>query len=226
MQITQNEILFIYNSKDLQDRQALGYAKSLPDHKIKEFDLQKNKFTELQLQQIANMLEMDPVSLIDNKSDTYQKTYSQVELTRSGALKALASKPELMKTPIALYNDQAKHIKSPYQIVKWEMASPPVIKDFAKMESTPDIQHDSEKKVFYADLDNQDDLDSQRMTLEYTRPEPDIIDFTSTFVPKSHRKRGYGKMLVNAGLDYAKKAELTVKASCPFVEDILKESSN
>lgn len=129
MHISKNEILFIYNSKDLQDRQALGYAKSLPNHKVKEIDLQKDKFTELQVEQIAEMLEVDPVSLIDHNSDTYQKTYSSVELTRSGALKAMASKPELMKTPIALYNDQAEPIDTPYQIVKWDIEKLPSIKE-------------------------------------------------------------------------------------------------
>jgi len=210
MQISKNEILFIYNSNDLNDRQALGYAKSLPNHKVKEFDLQKNKFTELQVEQVAHMLEVDPVSLIDNRSDVYKKTYSEVDLTRNDALKAMACKPELIKTPIAVYNDQAKPINSPFQMMEWEMAHTSALMDFAPAAGF-EIVHNKKERVFYANLGQ------EQMTLEYTRSLPDIIDFTSTFVPKTHRNQGYGRQLVVAGIEYAKQEGLQVKATCPFV---------
>ena len=214
MQITQNEILFIYNSKNLQERQALGLAKSLPGHEIKEFDLQKDTFTETQVEELANILDVDPVSLIDDKSDTYQKTYSKVSLTREGALTAIAKKPELMKSPIAVYNDQAKSIEAPYEIAKWNMSNTSAIQDSGKYAKNP-VHHDKKNQVFYADLGN------ERMTLKYTKFGPNGIDFTSTFVPKVHRGKGYGRRLVNHGINYAKQQGLEIKASCPFVADIL-----
>lgn len=215
MQISKNEILFIYNSNDFSDRQALGYAKSLPNHRIKEIDLNKSKFSELQVKQIADVLEIDPVSLIDHKSDVYKKTYSQVELTRKGALKAMATKPELIKTPIALYNDQARPIETPYEMIKWEMTQTSALKEFASI-SVTEILHDQQNQVFFADLGK------EQMTLEYTRTQ-DVIDFTSTYVPKNYRNQGRGRRLVNFALEYAKQEGLEVKATCPFVADILEE---
>ncbi|GJM30158.1 MAG: hypothetical protein DHS20C17_27930 [Cyclobacteriaceae bacterium] len=214
MQIAKNEILFIYNSSDLQDRQALGYAKSLPDHIIKEVDLQRNKFTELQVQQIAEMLDVHPAGLIDEKSDIYKKTYSDVELTRKGALKAMASKPQLMKTPIALYNDNARAIESPFEVIKWQMASS-TVKNPNQPQPMSKIQHDKSKQLFYADLG------SDRMKLEYTKSGR-AIDFTSTFVPPSHRNQGLGGQLVKAGLDYAIDNKLSVSATCPFVATVIR----
>jgi predicted GNAT family acetyltransferase/arsenate reductase-like glutaredoxin family protein len=216
MQISKNEILFIYNSNDLQDRQALGYARSLPNHKIKEVDLQKDSFSETQIKQIADMLEIEPVSLVNSKSDIYKRTYSDVELTGSGALKAMASKPELMKTPIALYNDQAVPIDSPYQLIKQDLNKLVSIQDYTSPPNGANIRHNQEQQMFYADLGH------EIMTLEYSTAS-DVIDFTSTYVPSKYRNRGLGHKLVNVGLKYAADNNLKVKASCPFVEEVVKQ---
>ena len=132
MEIAQKEILFIYNSNDLQDRQALAYAKSLPDYKIKELDLQKESLTETQVKQIADLLEIEPVLLIDQNSQIYQQSYSSAELTSNGALKAMASEPVLIKTPIAIYNDRAVPIRSPYHLVKKDLEKLPSIREHAQ----------------------------------------------------------------------------------------------
>lgn len=215
MQISKNEILFIYNSKDLQDRQALVYAKSLPNHRIKEVDLQKDSFTETQVKQIADMLEVEPDSLIDHASELYKENYSNVELTKSDALKAMASQPELIKTPIAVYNDGAEPISSPYTLVKKDLDQMPSINDFVASTNHIKIKHDNKSHRFYVPLGN------EQMTLEYTKVSPDLIDFTGTFVPVQFRKRGLGSKLVRAGLEYAQKEGLKIKASCPFVADVV-----
>jgi len=217
MQISKNEILFIYNSNDLQDRQALGYAKSLPNHKIKEVDLQKDSFTETQIKQIADMLQVEPVSLLDPNSDLYKSDYSKVKLSRSGALKVMAARPELIKTPIALYNDRAVPIGSPYQLVKQDLEQLVSIKDFASPSGAANIRHDKQRQLFYADLG------TARMKLDYRLITPDIIDFTSTYVPPKYRNRGLGNKLVSVGLKYAADEGLRVKATCPFVSEVARQ---
>jgi len=216
MQLSPKEILFIYNSNDLQDRQALGYAKSLPDHKIKEVDLQKDSFTELQVKQIADMLQVEPVSLIDKKSQTYQKSYAEVELTRSGALKAMASKPELIQTPIAVYYDQAKPVRSPYEMLKQDLAKLPSIKEYSTHSNGVEVKHEKKNHKFTAKLGN------DAMRLEYQLIDPDIIEFTSTFVPTKHRNKGLGSKMVSHGVEYAIAERKRIKATCPFVKDYIK----
>ena len=53
MKNAKNEITLIYNSSNIQDRQALAYALSLRKHKIKTIDIQHNKLTETQLKSAA-----------------------------------------------------------------------------------------------------------------------------------------------------------------------------
>ena len=217
MQISKNEILFIYNSNHLQDRQALGYARSLPNHKIKEVDLQKDSFTETQIKQIADMLEVEPVSLVDSNSDIYKNSYSNTGLTGRGALKAMASTPELMKTPIALYNDQAVPIDSPYQLVKQDLDKMVSIREFATPSRGSYIRHDKQQHLFYAELG------AERMNLKYTRLIPGTLDFISTYVPPKYRNQGLGNKLVNVGLKYAHDEGFKVKATCPFVAEVVKQ---
>ncbi len=217
MQISKKEILFIYNSNDLQDRQALGYAKSLPNHKVKELDLQKDNFTETQVKQIADLLEVEPVSLMDRSSDTFKKSFANVDLSGSDALKAMASKPELIKTPIAVYNDQAVSIRSPFQLVKQDLDQLPSIQDYSAPSNGIEIVHDTGNHKFFANLGK------EQMVLEYQPLSPGAIDFTSTYVPVDYRNQGLGTKLVSFALRYADVENLKVRASCPFVAEYLED---
>jgi arsenate reductase-like glutaredoxin family protein len=130
MKIAKNEILFIYNSQDLSDRQALGYISCLPNWKIKEVDLDKESFTELQIKQLADMLNVEPKEIVDQSSDLYKKMYASASLSEKDMIKALSQSPKLIKTPIAVFHNQAKSLGSPYQVVKWDMNDFPSIKDY------------------------------------------------------------------------------------------------
>jgi len=218
MLISENEILFIYNSKDLQDRQALQYARSLPNHRIKEVDIQKESFTETQVKQIADILEVDPVSLINSNSHLYQKDLLNTQLRTEGALRVIASEPQLIKTPIAIYSDHAENIKSPFQLIKQDLDEMPSINCFYELGSQVNVQHDDSHQRFKAQLG------TQQMTLEYTSVSSDLIDFTSTQVPLKYRNRGLGSKLVKTGLVYANENDLKVKASCPFVLEVIKRN--
>lgn len=69
------------------------------------------------------------------------------------------------------------------------------------------IHHDSSQQLF------QDGA----AELAYALPAPQVIDFTHTYVPESRRGEGVGDALAAAGLDYARRHHLRVRASCPFV---------
>lgn len=132
MKIKNNEILFIYNSESIEDRRALGYAKSLKHHNVRVFDIQTDRFTETQLEEIVNFMDIDPKELIDVKSDTFQKEYANVDLTREGVISVLSLKPKLMRTPIAIYQDRSRFVGSAYEFIKEDMANVGVIGEFQK----------------------------------------------------------------------------------------------
>jgi len=73
------------------------------------------------------------------------------------------------------------------------------------------IHHDSKQQLF------QDGA----AELAYSLPAPQIIDFTHTYVPEDRRGEGVGDALVATGLDYARRHQLRVRASCPFVAAFL-----
>lgn len=61
--------------------------------------------------------------------------------------------------------------------------------------------------------------------LEYTLKPPHGINFHHTFVPPEFRGTGVGKILVDAGLNYAKVNNLTVEATCSYVAKFLVEKA-
>ena len=65
-------------------------------------------------------------------------------------------------------------------------------------------------------------LGQEKAFLQYHRT-PNSISLTHTEVPDASRRRGLGKQLVRAALDYAHFNQLKVVALCPFVKAYLKE---
>lgn len=121
MKIEENEILLIYNSNDIQDRQALAYAKSLDGYKVKEYDVINHQFTSLHLEEIIQMLQINPSEIINKNSDEYQNKYLDSKLERADVLKALENNPSLIKTPIAIYNDKARFVGNSFEFIKKDM---------------------------------------------------------------------------------------------------------
>jgi predicted GNAT family acetyltransferase len=52
-------------------------------------------------------------------------------------------------------------------------------------------------------------------------PEGDRIDLVHTEVPPRFQGNGYGEALVRAALEYARREELKVVPSCPFVRKFI-----
>jgi len=123
MQIREHEILFIYNSNDIKDRKALGYVKSLKHLHIKEFDLYEDDFSEFQIEEIIQRLNIQPSELINKNSKLYLEKYSDKELGHKDILKVLSQKPEMIKTPIALYHDHARFVGTGYEFIKEDMVN-------------------------------------------------------------------------------------------------------
>lgn len=130
MQVTENEILFIYNSKIFKDKQALGYIVPLKDHKIKELDLYYDKLTERQLKQIADKLGIEIKELLDTNSDIYKNEIRDKSLDDQDILTVLKENPDVLRTPIAMTSDRAVFVTDPYSLIQDDMDQPGVQKGY------------------------------------------------------------------------------------------------
>lgn len=66
------------------------------------------------------------------------------------------------------------------------------------------------------------DVDGAVAVLEYERKNGAMV-FNHTEVPGQFRGRGYGEMLVKAGLDAARAEGLRIVAVCPYVRAYLRK---
>jgi hypothetical protein len=82
-----------------------------------------------------------------------------------------------------------------------------------------DIRHDEEAGRFSLERDGVEAVLDYRL-----RDEERIIHFLRTWVPPHLRGRGYGAILVKAGLEHAAREGLRVTTSCWFVDAYLERN--
>jgi arsenate reductase-like glutaredoxin family protein len=110
MRVSKNQILLIYNSSDIQDREALAYARSVSDKELKTIDVQYNPLTQSQLKSIASKLNIEPELLVDKESSKYLKYYFNTDLSPKEILKTLKHNPSMINTPIVVFNKGAEFV--------------------------------------------------------------------------------------------------------------------
>ncbi|HVO75412.1 MAG TPA: GNAT family N-acetyltransferase [Ignavibacteriaceae bacterium] len=81
-----------------------------------------------------------------------------------------------------------------------------------------DIKHDEEKKKFFSIVDGKE------ARLEYEIIDDKTIEFPFTYVPQSLRGKGIAAKLVEYGLEYARSKNLSVIASCSYVENFIQRN--
>jgi len=108
------EINFIYNSNSLQEREALGYVKSLGNHVVKETDIYNDSLTERMLADIARKLDIKVSDLFDPENDKYKDELKNADFEANDVLKMISEDLSLLRTPIMVYKHGAKFVKSPY----------------------------------------------------------------------------------------------------------------
>ncbi|WP_296621709.1 arsenate reductase family protein [Marivirga sp.] len=116
------EIKFIYDSKHINEREALAYAKSLDQHIINPIDLDKESITERQWAEIAEKLNVPVKELIDVNNDYYKDELEGKDFDDQDLLQLITSHPQIIKTPIIHTNNYAKFVKSPYDFNEMDMA--------------------------------------------------------------------------------------------------------
>lgn len=125
------EIKFIYNSTQIKDREAFGYAKSLDQHYINAIDLDKEVITERQWAELATKLKVSVKELIDENNDYYQDELEGKDFDDNDLLQLIKDHPQIIKTPIIDSSKYARFIKSPYDFNEMDMAFEEIQKHLA-----------------------------------------------------------------------------------------------
>jgi len=63
--------------------------------------------------------------------------------------------------------------------------------------------------------------DDTRSVLRYEEAGPNVLDYSSTFVPPEVRNRGVGSRLVRFALGYARDGGFTIRPGCWFVAEFI-----
>lgn len=86
------------------------------------------------------------------------------------------------------------------------------------------MKHDETAQCFEIELEGEIAYLSYEI-YQNTESSKQVIDFKSTFVPKSLRSKGIAEQLVRTGLSWAKEQGFQIEASCWYVEKFLKRRS-
>ena len=76
-------------------------------------------------------------------------------------------------------------------------------------------EHDSTERRFTLALNG------DQAQLNYRIETPDTVNFTRTYVPPAFRGHGHARQLVDAGLAWARRNKLRIKADCWYVQRVL-----
>lgn len=81
------------------------------------------------------------------------------------------------------------------------------------------IEHNQKNQRFFVNLQN------SQAYVQYESEDQSVLDLKETFVPEKVREKGIGSTMVDHVLDYAKKENLEVIPTCPFVADYIEENA-
>lgn len=116
MIIKNNELLFIYNSDNLKEREALAYAKSLKNYQLKELDVTKDGITPSQIRFVQQHLNISIAELIKEPlNKTPSEDWRNMEM--NDLLAWLSERVEMIHTPIALWENEGKILTDKYSLV-------------------------------------------------------------------------------------------------------------
>lgn len=123
IQFHPNELLLIYSDPNsTTGKQTRAYAKSVSNN-INEVDLRNVKLTTTLWKEIVNMLKLHPEDIMNKSSATFKTKVADNHYTMTGLLELLVHAPELLKSPIAIYNNRAVFCNKPTDILRLEVNS-------------------------------------------------------------------------------------------------------
>lgn len=122
MQLGPKEIIIIFNSRDNSHKEAIAYAHIL-SAKVKQYDVTKTRFNEKMLGDLARLLNVEIVELMDVEGVVFHSLRLKAErLDNESALALILEYPELLRSPILLMHNQTMFIKNKHDIMNLAMA--------------------------------------------------------------------------------------------------------
>lgn len=121
-ELDKNEIKFLYNTNNLEDKEAYGYVLTLHNHKINELDVAKNDMTPTQFSELAKKMKVRIIDLFDKKSSYFKDNIEGKDIEEDDLLDILVKEKSALKTPIIISSKMAKVIEYPRDTIKIDMA--------------------------------------------------------------------------------------------------------
>jgi arsenate reductase len=120
IQFHPNELLLIYNDPNsITGKQTRAYAKSISNN-VNEVNITYNNLTTTLWKEVINKLNLHPLEIMDRSVKEYKEKIQGNNFTMTGLLDVLMHTPELLKAPIALYQNRAVFCLKPTDILKLE----------------------------------------------------------------------------------------------------------
>ena len=117
MQFHPNELFLLYNPQSTVGKQTKAIAKDICNH-LNEVDSLREKMGPTYWKEVITMLGVQPDELLDKSHPEYQSKVGNQTYTMNGWLDVLTHNPQLVKSPIAIFNGKAVFCKTPTDILQ------------------------------------------------------------------------------------------------------------
>lgn len=117
MHLSSKELTILYNKDNERDRKTLSYAHTITN-KINKQELNSVRISGTLFQVFVNTLEKDPKKLINKADPYYQKKIRGKNFSVDAWFKMLRNHPNLLKAPLAMYENRAIICHTPTDILK------------------------------------------------------------------------------------------------------------
>lgn len=104
-----SELVLIYNSDKVDDREAKAFATSLSGYILKAVDLAKESLTEEEITQLALKLKLNIEDLLDPTYDDHISVHNEglKLMSRSELLSLMARESKIINTPVLIIGNRA-----------------------------------------------------------------------------------------------------------------------
>jgi arsenate reductase (glutaredoxin) len=117
MQFHPNELFLLYNPNSNNGKKTKAMALDISNH-INEVDYLNEKLGPTYWKEVITLLGVDPSELLDKNHSDYATKIGDQEYTMNGWLDVIMYNPQLLKSPIAIFNGKAIICHQPADILR------------------------------------------------------------------------------------------------------------
>ena len=117
MQHLDKELVLFYDEQSYNGKQTLAYAHTI-SKSVNKQELSQSKLSPTIFKIMLQKLEARPKDLLNKSQAEYQDNVRGKDFDDEGWLNIIRKKPNLLKSPIAMFNGKAVICKTPTDILK------------------------------------------------------------------------------------------------------------